>query len=427
MEYTISAMVLSAGNTNLQWMHVGTDGDVTAVTVSASRTQYAVSITGDGGAVAYGLRDPNAAGFGQIEITDLMVIPGTHTAAECEALYQKTEAKQSLYDWSNSGNHAQRGSTTGSDTNDPSITPTCRNRLAAGSTEDLENAAWTAGAGATIDDATHFTPAQVNAGVYQSLSSLDGVEYTISAMVLSAGNTNLQWMHVGTDGDVTAVTVSASRTQYAVSITGDGGAVAYGLRDPNAAGFGQIEITEWQVEVADAATDYINPSTEALVQGWTFEVDDDTITDPLTLDSDWTFLAVLTPDDNTSVGLFRNGAASPNVSLDANGKVSYEGGGTVVSTNAVPIGKPSVIAITKSGTTITHYLNGVANGSGVSGATNAFAALRIGYDGTAYYDGEYEGFFAYNRALSPGTIKRIGRELARRWAYEQQNHREMDL
>jgi len=593
VQYTLSFKVRRiTGNTALHFYHNGLTPASTAFTATATLTRYSVTVTGDGGAVSFGIQDQNAAGHGQIELTEIQLNPGA-TAAE----YQKTEAKQSLHDWSGQGNHGQRGSTTGSDTNDPSITPTCRNLLAAGSTEDLQE--WTASETPVV---TATTVEDDNGAAYESISQLvaapDATIHTWTIWVLKDAvlpatrfpefrpvvNTYYR-VRLDTSSGASTETAACSGSHTVTSdglywkvavtfTTDDGNGIsaqifpAIGanadLTTSSAAATGSITILKQQLEVGDAATTYINPASEAMVQDWDFVTDDYVVTDPLTLDSDWTFLAVLKPDDNTSVGLWRNGAAAPNVSLDAAGKVSYEpalknlmaegstedlehaawysggaavndathltfsaqngnvyqqvstldgvsytlsfairavsgntslrfyhgfsetgddsalnvtdvltrysvtmlgksGGGNVnfgiwdangsgwgqvevtewqveVGSSATPygVGDPivatnavdhqwQVVAITKSGTTIAHYLNGAANGSGTSSSGNAFAALRIGYDGTAYYDGGYAAFAAYNRALSPGTILRWQREVVKRWAYDKQNHREMDL
>ncbi len=439
--YTFSFKIRRiTGSTSLHFRHTSSvSGNITALTIDDTLTRYKVTVLGQagGGNVMFGIFDTAAAGHGQVEITDLMVIPGSHTTAECEALYQKTEAKHVLHDWSGNGRHGERGSDPGNDANDPSITPSCRNLLAAGSTEDLEDAAWTLAdlsGGASVDSATQLTlGTNSNDRLTQNVTTVEGVSYALSADVtLISGSNTIRLAHISSaTGQYSSdFTITSTPTRYSVTVLGraGGGVVSFGVvADSSSPTSSTFTVTEWQVEAADAATDYINPATEALVSGWDFVTDDYVVTDPLTLDSDWTFLAVLQPDDNTSVGLFRNGASSPNVSLDESGRVSYAGGGTVAANNAVGNLEWRVIAITKSGTTITHYLDGEVNGSGTSGSGNAFAALRIGYDGTAYYDGEYGALLVYDRALAPGTIKRVWRELLRRWDYDHQGHREMHL
>jgi len=101
-------------------------------------------------------------------------------------------------------------------------------------------------------------------------------------------------------------------------------------------------------------------------------------------------------------GLWQNGTGAQKVSLDANGKVAYTNGvDTVTSTAAIPAGLWSIISVVNNGGTITHYLNGAANGSAAaSGASNAFTALRVGTNGTTFFDGQLAGFIAYNTAKS---------------------------
>ena len=229
-----------SGNTALHWYHNGIGSGSTAVTINATLTDYALTLTGDGASASYGIQDQNASGWGQIEVTRWAVIPGSHTAEECAALYEKTEDRQSFYDFSYNGNHAQRGSTTGSDTNDPSIVPTCRNELAAGSTEDLTDSNWTlTDATAT---ATTFTPSAQNGQVAQSFPARSGIEYVLAADIASAGNTVLTWLHIGAaGGDTDPVTVSPAADRYSVTFTGSSavGAAAFtgsGLDDATSGG-----------------------------------------------------------------------------------------------------------------------------------------------------------------------------------------------
>ncbi len=158
-----------------------------------------------------------------------------------------------------------------------------------------------------------------------------------------------------------------------------------------------------------------------------FDGTDDFNTVTLALTGDWTFSLVLKADDNTSRGLFRNGATTPNISLDASGKVSYVGGGTVGATNAVAQDEWHMIAITKVGTTITHYLDGVANGSGTSGSGNAFANLRIGYDGSAYYDGMISSVAAHSRGLGPAENLSFYRTVKTWWNLDLRGRRNLTL
>ncbi len=147
----------------------------------------------------------------------------------------------------------------------------------------------------------------------------------------------------------------------------------------------------------------------------------------LPLAGDWSFLAAIRADDNTSRGLWRNGTSAPNISLDANGKVSYAGGGTVAATNAVAQAEWHTIGITKQGTTITHYLDGAPNGSGTSGSANAFTALRIGYDGAAYYQGMLPFFSAHSDALDDDEMRNFHELIKQQWNLDRRRKRNLTL
>ena len=100
--------------------------------------------------------------------------------------------------------------------------------------------------------------------------------------------------------------------------------------------------------------------------------------------------------------------------------VAYTNGvDTVTSTAAIPAGLWSIISVVNSGNTITHYLNGAANGSAAaSGASNAFTALRVGTNGTTFFDGQLAGFVVHNTAKTAVQSPVIANELARRmWDY----------
>lgn len=84
-------------------------------------------------------------------------------------------------------------------------------------------------------------------------------------------------------------------------------------------------------------------------------------------------------------------------------------GGTVLATNAPRLNEWSHLAVTISGTTVTHYLNGVVNGSGTLSGTRAAStgtAGRIGSrdDGLSYARIRLSHAAYYNSALTGATI-----------------------
>ena len=146
--------------------------------------------------------------------------------------------------------------------------------------------------------------------------------------------------------------------------------------------------------------------TNNKVTSLAFDGTDDFATATMGLSGDWTLMFLIYPDDNTSRGILANGVTTPTVSLDANGKVAYAGGSTVTSTAAVAQDAWSLVGIVKSGATITHYLNGMPNGSGESATGNAFADLKFGTDGSSFFDGACEVISPFTRALTAGEMWR---------------------
>jgi len=262
-----------------------------AVSFAGSDTECCVHV-----AFAEADGDPEWTGDGTTidgYATAMQLEPGTSATA-----YQKTEAQQTFHDWSGNGNTASRGSDDeAEDTNDPQLTPSSRNLLEPGSTEDLTDSNWTATDANTT--ATTFTPTAQNGQVVQSFTTTDGADYVLSATISSAGNTSLQWVK---DGSTANLTVTATPTRYSTTFTGDGNAWNLGLRDPNSSGFGAITFTDIQLEIGSTATVYTNPAEESVVQGATFDGVDDYVAlpDESALKPDaFTVVAVLRMHDAT--------------------------------------------------------------------------------------------------------------------------------
>lgn len=88
-----------------------------------------------------------------------------------------------------------------------------------------------------------------------------GVSYTVSAKIRNiSGNTAIQFYHNTSYSNITINNVS---TYYSATFTAPASADSgfrVGLRDPNAAGHGQIEVLEWQVRRSTMSSTYINTS-----------------------------------------------------------------------------------------------------------------------------------------------------------------------
>jgi hypothetical protein len=82
--------------------------------------------------------------------------------------------------------------------------------------------------------------------------------------------------------------------------------------------------------------------------------------------------------------------------------------GAVSGTSAPPLGRWSHIVVTISGTTVTHYLNGVQNGTGTlaSLSRDAGTPLKIGSrdDLFTMFKGGIDEVAVYNVALTPSQV-----------------------
>lgn len=417
-----------------------------SIGLTGSVADYVVQHTGDGVA-RFGLKASSPSAL-VVEVLRFMLIPGTYTAAEAAAIYEKTIDRQAITDWSGNGATLQRGSTANADTNDPSGLVASYNKLAPGSSDNLENAAWVA-TGTPVTATT--TVQDDDAAGYEAIDvtvtpTVNGARYLWSVWVKKdtvAAATRFPMFHAIVDGSYevrldtsTGATTEAAGISGTKSITSESiggndywklviGFIAddalgvkariypsrganVNLSSPSSSAVGTITILKQQLEQVPAGTTTPLPYRSAASPVYQCSscdlTTDDVLISTVALSTDWTFYAVLRPDDVTSAGLFRNGTSSPNVSIDANGKVSYAGGSTVAATNAITAGLWHVIAITKVGNTITHYLDGAANGSGTSSSGNAFTGLRIGYDGTTYMDGSVATFTADDSGHSARTV-----------------------
>jgi hypothetical protein len=320
VHFTISATIRNIdGNTDLHWTHDNSEsGANSPFTIDGTATTYTHTYLGrvGGGLINTGIEDRNAGGHGQFEVSNWSVTPRTAAPSDIEI----TDDKQEVWDWSGNLRHAQRGSAAGSDTNDFSYLTWSRNLLAPGSTEDLTDAAWTHTA--TTDDADNLTFTAQNDLISQDVTTVAGVTYTLSAKIRAVtGNTALHFYHNNSaTGNSTAQVVTATLTTYSVSVLGraGGGAVSFGIQDQNAAGHGQIEIEDWQVELASAATTYTNPAERREIVADFDGVDNYALSPSLTgmtLTQDFTVFAVVSGLDVDAAETFVN-LANPATGVD---------------------------------------------------------------------------------------------------------------
>jgi len=243
--------------------------------------------------------------------------------------YQKTEAQQTFHDFSGNGNTASRGSDDeAEDTNDPELTPSSRNLLAPGSTEDLTDSNWTA-VDATVSADTALAPdgtstadkltASANNGhVYQTWTDEQGVAYVLSVYAKASTSTSfkLSWVDQGDAAryvlcDLASETVTAygGATAESIVAVGDGWyrcsfSGASSGTDTN--DLFRVELVNsgdsvyfWgvQLETGSTATAYTNPAEESVVQG----IECDGVDDYVALPDE----SALKPDAFTVVAVLR--------------------------------------------------------------------------------------------------------------------------
>ncbi len=139
----------------------------------------------------------------------------------------------------------------------------------------------------------------------------------------------------------------------------------------------------------DGGSDYLNKTdadsldiaTAATIEGW-IKLDDLTAQRSLV-------------DKGTNYG----------VHIDTSGYLVWDNGTEYKDTTAISEATWTHIAVTNDGTTAKYYINGVHSSSDTTGfaAINA-NDIRIGYDGTNYFQGLIDSLRIYNRALSASEI-----------------------
>jgi hypothetical protein len=361
------------GNTSLHLYHSGLTPASTAKTFTGTLADYAVTVAGDGGAVVFGIQDQNAAGHGQIEVTRWAVFPATLSAVEAAAAYEKVGAdRQEISDHSGNSNTLQIGSSTSSDTNDPSHLIESYNLAIPGTTDDLQHASWTT-TNASAGSATQFTPSATDGQIVQSFTGVSSSVYIVSATIASAGNTSLEWT---LDGVETGVTVTASPVRYHVEYTGDGAAADIGLRDPNGAGYGAITFTDFQIERAPTGNDplpYISSAEPVFVAAHAdYTTDDYTVSTltPLATDSTYALLFrrtnsaaihTIIGDNKAAGGILMRAETNDDLRLYAD--TNNAGKNIVGGAPGDNLWHIAVVTYTASTKTFTVYLDGALLGS----------------------------------------------------------------
>lgn len=134
-------------------------------------------------------------------------------------------------------------------------------------TEDMSSGIWQV-SNFTKNTATTGTFTAANGVLYQQCSyTRAGATYRLRAKIRAiSGNTNLHFYHLNSPtGNSTAITVDGTLKEYTCTFAGHAtaGDITVGIQDQNGAGWGQIEVTEWQLTESTHSTTYVN-NTDAL-------------------------------------------------------------------------------------------------------------------------------------------------------------------
>lgn len=125
--------------------------------------------------------------------------------------------------------------------------------------EDLSQSVWVA-TSATKNTRTLFTVTGASGKVLQLLNVVPGKQYILSLKARAvSGNTAVCLQHAGATSTSTNITLTATLQTFSTTVTaGAGTTIDFGIRDYNAAGFGQIEMTEIQVrEASGTSSSYV--------------------------------------------------------------------------------------------------------------------------------------------------------------------------
>jgi len=241
--------------------------------------------------------------------TAMQLEPGTSLSA-----YQKTEAQQTFHDWSGNGFDAVRGSTENVDTNDPQSTPSSRNLLAPGSTEDFEHTAWNSSkvtVTANYDGVADLLVGTGGGYIHQTVSVIPGASYTFQFAAKKHGTCTIAQYSVF---DLTHTADIIPTTNYADTLSSDSyttvtvpftvpegcdSVSTYVLRG-SAAGQTSVLVKNVQLETGSTATAYTNPAEESLVQGATFDGTDDYVATRLTVAGNRAIVALVRKDGPTA-------------------------------------------------------------------------------------------------------------------------------
>jgi RHS repeat-associated protein len=258
------------------------------------------------------------------------------------------------------------------------------------------------------------TSLQPNGMSFQPAISADGnfVAFSSAATNMIAGDTNIGLRQIYARNRLLGLTTRESVSSTgamldpsagfisAPAISGDGSKVAYQSTAWNLLG-GDLDLAMGSATTSQVLSQVTVPNQTAVnltgnltLEGWVY---------PLATGA-YRMIATKVVGDGSTNGTFQ-------FYLDPNNTVGFtQFAGTrqsVLSSGTLPSYRWSHVAVTKSGTAVTLYINGAAAGAGtITGAVSTNTnPLRLGAreDGF-YFDGRTDEIAAYNTALAPARI-----------------------
>lgn len=289
---------------------------------------------------------------------------------------------------------------------------------------------------ATINNATMFTVTGQGGRCTQVVSVVPGGTYTIRTLARAvSGNTALRIYASGAVTSTKAITVTNTLAEYTFDVTaGAVTSLSVGIDDNNAASWGQIEMTQFQVRATAADPTYITTTTYPHRRGLNgrkvlaFDGANDLLTSTATFADVFgaqskTVIAVVRPAVGSATGRVFTGSGSPtNYYLGfaaTNSAIVYNNDGAGdSSTGTVTINAPVVVATTHDAANQILFINGVQVDQDASGATGTMTdTLVIGQKpgGTEVFGGDLAALMVFNRPLQGWELYGVTRYYMRRF------------
>jgi hypothetical protein len=251
-------------------------------------------------------------------------------------------------------------------------------------------------------------------------SSISGVTLTVGGTVtgtFSAGmslsgtgvasGTTIVGYGTGTGGAGTYI-VSVSQTVSSTTITGTGGFYITRNGNTTQGSYSPFSQTGWSTffdgsgdsfSVSTSTVLDLNGAIDFTIEAWVYLTGYGSTSDmSLNIANKFTGAGGL----GYTYGIFGGGANQ--------GKIQFYGAAgsvSIISTNVIPLNSWNHVAIVKSGTTYTHYLNGVANGSQTTASTLTASANALVIGDYGYSD-DFLGYMSNLRITKNGAVYTSG-------------------